>query len=517
MKTKNRLYIILHIIIGIAAAAIVPAGVFFIQIPDYVTIFLCSAFFITFILCFKQAVQKPVRRIVLTALSLLAIIISILGNYCNPYWNSINFKENISDCPLPIDTMLTKKEAEEDLEYVMHYLKKLHPAFYKDIPAQVKQRYEAVLADFNKAETISICELSQKTEYIFSVMRDAHSYVKYRAQDPHYMKDIYQFNQKNDTITAINGISLADLLKQTEDLYSYEVESWQLKRLKNDLSSLEGLQYLGFSADEGITYTYESEDGTAKDYTYHTKDFLTYDAYAAYNQITDMEQEEEQFVYYEIDPTKNLAILTLNSCNYNDEYTACLQEMFTKIKEAGIHNVAVDLRDNGGGNSLVADEFIRYLDVDTWNTGSYKWRFGWFQIPSGNSTIENKKYHDLTFTGNVYILTSANSFSSAMLFPQYIKDNHMGTIIGEAPGNTPNGYGDIAMFTLPNSKLFMQISTKEFFRIDGNNPDNLIEPDIPCASDDVMEVLYETINPASSLSDSTLPMPYDVINSPLPE
>ena len=48
--------------------------------------------------------------------------------------------------------MLTKKEAEEDLEYAMHYLKKLHPAFYKDIPAQVKQRYEAVLADFNKAE-----------------------------------------------------------------------------------------------------------------------------------------------------------------------------------------------------------------------------------------------------------------------------------------------------------------------------------------------------------------------------
>ena len=78
----------------------VPAGVFFIQIPDYATIFSCSAFFITFILCFKQVVQKPIRRIVLTALSLLVIIISILGNYCNPYWNSINFKENISDLRL---------------------------------------------------------------------------------------------------------------------------------------------------------------------------------------------------------------------------------------------------------------------------------------------------------------------------------------------------------------------------------------------------------------------------------
>lgn len=494
MKSKNMLYITIHIIIGIAAAAIVPASVFLMQIPDYMTIVLCTAYVITFILCFKSAIKRPVGKIVLSILSLLTIIISVLGNYCNPYWNSIYFKGNVSDYSQPIDTMLTREEAKEDLEYAMHYLKKLHPAFYKDTPAQVHQRYETVLADFDKTEMISVCELSRKIEYIFSVMRDAHSYVMFQEKDEHYMKDIYQFNQDNNIITAINGIPLTDLLKQTEDLYSYEVESWQLKRLKNDLSSLEGLQYLGFSTDEGITYTYESADGTKKDYTYHTKDFLTYDEYVKYNQITDTEQEEVPFVYYETDKEKDLAILTLNSCNYNEEYKACLQEMFTEIKETGIHNVAVDLRTNGGGNSLVADEFIRYLDVDTWNTGSYEWRFGWFKIPSGNSTTENKRYHDLTFTGNVYVLTSANSFSSAMLFPQYIKDNHMGTIIGEAPGNTPNGYGDIAMFRLPNSQLFMQISTKEFFRIDENNPNNLIEPDIPCASDDVMEVLYETIS-----------------------
>ena len=69
----------------------------------------------------------------------------------------------------------------------------------------------------------------------------------------------------------------------------------------------------------------------------------------------------------------------------------------------------------------------------------------------------------------------------------------MGTIIGEAPGNTPNGYGDVSIFKLPNSQLFMSISTKEFFRPDQSKTVNLVEPDVPCDSSDVFETLYEQI------------------------
>lgn len=52
-----------------------------------------------------------------------------------------------------------------------------------------------------------------------------------------------------------------------------------------------------------------------------------------------------------------------------------------------------------------------------------------------------------------------------------------GTLIGEAPANSPNGYGNIATFKLPNSKILMQISTMKFKRADSSNKDELVEPD----------------------------------------
>lgn len=493
MKTQKRLYIILHTITCILAISMVPVSIFLIQIPNYMTILMCATCIITFILCFKATAKKWGRRIILTFLSLLAIAISVLGNYCNPYWNSLNFKGYASAYSKSLDTVLTTKDALEDLEYAMYYLDKLHPAFYTDIPDEVQQRYEEVLSDINEMESISVCELSQKIEYIFSVMRDGHSYVKSQTKDPHYMKDIYKFNQNNCRFVSINGIELPDLLNQTRDLYSYELESWQLRLLDSDLASKEGLQYLGFSTNDGITYTYESEDGVRTDHTYYTEDFIVYDEYVKYNQIEENDQRNIPFVSYEIDKANNIGILTLNSCIYNEEYKACVKEMFSEIKEQGIHNVAVDLRSNGGGDSRVADEFLRYLDIDTWENGRFEWRFGWFKIPFGNTTMTNDKYTDLTYTGEVYLLTSTKSFSSAMLFAQYIKDNELGVIIGEAPGNTPNSYGDIAVFTLPNSQLYMQLSTKEFFRINQESSSNLVEPDIPCEKDDAITVLYETI------------------------
>ena len=476
--------------------AIVPASVFFIQIPKYTTICLCVVFVLTFLLCLKTTVRNAWGRVLLSVFSLFALAFSVLGNYCNPYWNSINFKNihfMVSASSKPADTMMTEKDALKDLEYAMYYLTKLHPAFYRQTPPEVQRRYETVHADLKHMDQISVCELARKIEYIFSVLRDGHTYVKLQPKELHYRKDIDQLKRNHSSVTAVNGNELFDLLEQTNDLYSFEAPSWHLSLLKSDLSSLEGLQYLGFPPEEEITFTYESEDGQKTDYTYDAKDFLTYEEYAAYNQFDAINEDEESFVSYELDREHQLAILSLDSCYYNKDYKACVREMFAKVKEQGIRHVAVDLRYNGGGDSRVANEFIRYLNVDTWKEGGCEWRFGWFKLPFPSSTIKNDKYDDLTFDGQVYILTSSNSFSSAMLFAQYIKDNHMGTLIGEAPGNTPNGYGDIAMFRLPHSQLFMQISTKEFFRIDTDNPAELVEPDLSCKSEDAVEVLYENI------------------------
>jgi C-terminal processing protease CtpA/Prc len=153
----------------------------------------------------------------------------------------------------------------------------------------------------------------------------------------------------------------------------------------------------------------------------------------------------------------------------------------------------VDIRGNGGGNDAVIGEFFRYLDIDKYKTCGLEWRLGFFTVPYPPRYEKNEKVNDLLFKGDFYLLTSSGTFSSGMLYAQYVKDNHIGTIIGEAPGNDPNGYGEVVFFSLPNSKIFMSVSTKHFVRADSNAGTYLVEPDISCESTEAKERLYEII------------------------
>ena len=124
---------------------------------------------------------------------------------------------------------------------------------------------------------------------------------------------------------------------------------------------------------------------------------------------------------------------------------------------------------------------------------TYSQRLGFLNVYSGEDTVTIDRYSDLTFTGNLYLLTSAGSFSSAMGFAQLIKDNSLGTLIGEPPGNDPNGYGEITTFKLPNSGIKLSISTKHFIRADRECTDKYVMPDIACDAENASDVLYSVI------------------------
>jgi C-terminal processing protease CtpA/Prc len=106
------------------------------------------------------------------------------------------------------------------------------------------------------------------------------------------------------------------------------------------------------------------------------------------------------------------------------------------VKENDIQYIAVDLRDNPGGNSSVADEFIRYLNIEKYYiTGGCDIRYGPFLKKYSKSITKNKQIEDLVFKGKTYVLTSTQTFSSAMMFATILSDNQIGEIIGEIPGH----------------------------------------------------------------------------------
>ena len=425
-------------------------------------------------------------KIPMAILSVLAVLIyNLAGIICNPYWNSIT---GYSNRPYPdsYQNTVTSREAIEDLDYMMKYLKKDHPALINGVPAEMEERYKTVRTELEGVDTITVNELCRKTEYVLNCLHDGHTYT-YPKYDYHYLKDSYSDDLAGYKTASVNGYTIAELAERSRELISYEAESWEISRIRSLYFTLEGLDYLGLDNTE-VTYVFE-KDGDTITRTYTQEDYALFDEI----EIKNNEPVTESFVSYEIDEENSLAIMTLTECTANAEYNKTVRAMFTEVKEKNIQHVAVDIRGNGGGNDAVIGEFFRYLDIDEFKTCGLEWRLGFFVIPYPPRYEKNERVNDLLFKGDFYLLTSSGTFSSGMLYAQYVKDNHIGTIIGEAPGNDPNGYGEVVFYSLPNSKIFMSVSTKHFVRADENAGTYLVEPDISCDYREAKERLYEII------------------------
>ena len=425
-------------------------------------------------------------KIPFSVLSILAVLIyNVFGIACNPYWNAIT---GYSNRPMPdsYEAVLTSGQAIEDLDYMMTFLKKDHPACYGGVPSEVEERYNTVRAELESVDTITVNGLCQKTEYVLSCLHDGHTYT-FPKYNYHYLRASYSDELAGYKTVSVNGLSIDDLAKQSTDLISFEAESWEITRIRSLYFTLEGLDYLGLDNTE-VTYVFE-KDGQTITRTYTQEDYALLDEI----EMKTDNSAPESFVSYTIDEEKSLAIMTLTSCRANAEYNKAVKDMFTEVKNKNIQHVAVDIRGNGGGSDAVIGEFFRYLDFDQYKTCGLEWRLGFIKVPYPVNYEKNDKVNDLLFKGDFYLLTSSGTFSSGMLYAQYVKDNQIGTIIGEAPGNDPNGYGEVAYFALPNSKIFMSVSTKHFVRADQNAGTYLVEPDIACDADKALEKLYEVI------------------------
>lgn len=451
-------------------------GTFCLAMPEW-TVLLPIAAFLAF------AISKPKKKRSKALLAIFAAVIALIAlflTYCNPYFGSWVFRGNEQT---EYKRVLTAEDAQEDLKTAWEWINKRHPAFLHGAPDYMEEAYKK--AQESITEDITVNRLKKIIGEMMSPMHDAHTYVYGYFSDEGYPKDL--INWDNIKVTAVNGFSRDEMIERAKAFSSYEVEEW----VSVDAASPAELENIGISFP--ITYTLEDENGNVTQVTYNEEDFIPKEEYI--RQLSEKNSEpveEKPFVSYEIDSERSLALLTLTQCNYNKEYTDTVAEMFAEVKKQGIKNVAVDLRNNGGGNSLVVNYFIRYLPVESYLEVGQEWRLGRFVWSTERPEMKNKRFTDLTFEGNVYILTSKRSFSSAMLFAQLISDNKLGEVIGEPPANAANSYGDVTRIQLKNSGLVVSSSTKKFTRANGTE-EILVMPDYPCAGNEAVDKLYELI------------------------
>ncbi len=390
-------------------------------------------------------------------------------------------------------TVSTKSEAEREMNDILNHIKSRHPKCMDGLPAEVAAQRDTEVAAFGS--TVSVMELWQAASRCVALLGDSHTFVRAFEETPnvlphgtfqmkHGVLTFGEGEHKGKKIRSIGGVDTHALFQNYKKQYFHDMDGAAELDFALDIHEDFRLRCLG-AAFEGnrVEIIYEEGGGSAAAvYTY-----------LPYEKTSDTSANEKpRFVSYTVDSQNSIAIFTLQSCVNNEEYKQTVQDFFADVREQQIQTVAIDLRANGGGDSGVASEFLRYVDVDSYiGYGRYAIRYGpYLKKVDEQSVFQNSGYGETRYRGDLYILTSPATFSAASSFTEIMVDNGLGKIIGETAGGVPTCYTEVVAFQTPKVKLYFQLSIKACKRIDESKLQEPLTPDYPVDAEDAVAQLY---------------------------
>lgn len=392
----------------------------------------------------------------------------------------------------------TKQQVIQDVDYVMDTIKKCHVGCLNGIPEEVLKQKELEIKHLS--EKTNLIEEWRIISRILAKLHDAHS----RTLSPEFLCrdrlpfDI-EFNDnkffctsgefKNAEIIEINSIKIPDIYENFKLNFSYEIEEWAHANFFRSpiFFTKSTLARAGIDTFKPVEVTFRTDSGVKiQKFEFVPIEFESSHA--------------SPFVSYKIDKENSVGIFTLNECNFNEEYINKVDKFFADIAANNIKNVIIDLRKNTGGDSRVAEYFAIYLkNLENIKIGKFEERIDdriqTFQIKYTSEELKNFQADRNLFSGNIFILTSNVTFSSAMLFARDFSDNNLATLVGEIPGNSPTSFGDISnhKYYTPNSKLGFNTTYKKFYRPDNTKDTNKLIPDVQVTAKDALNKVYEII------------------------
>ncbi|MGN0577681.1 MAG: S41 family peptidase [Ruminiclostridium sp.] len=399
----------------------------------------------------------------------------------------LNRNSNFTDS-LPLDTVLTKEQAASDLDFMYRTVKDNHICYIdgSGLDKTFDSAYESAKERLSGLSTVTVRDLWEIGAQMYCSLEDGHTIITYNGGE------IYYNPEAEGRLISVNGVSAEELLNRFSEVFPCEpqVDFYRKNMLGYAVCRESWLRLLGIDVSGGVAMTFETAEGEK------TFDFPPYSG-----ESSTAQKDSEDFYGYTIDEENSAGIFRLDECTVTKGYKQALSDFFREVKEKDIKRVAVDLRNNGGGNSDVIIEFMKYIDVDSY------YLFGGVDVRQGGMLIVNKAEPEknqkseyafspdsgenndgeYAYNGRLYALTSNYTFSSAMDFAVAISDNGLGKIVGEVPGNMPTCYGDKLSFQTPNAKLLCSVSYKKFYRIDRSKDNSPLIPDIEVSADEAQE------------------------------
>lgn len=247
--------------------------------------------------------------------------------------------------------------------------------------------------------------------------------------------------EKGDLIVSLGGMEVEEIVEDLGRFVSAENPYWKKFRANFFIKDEYYLKKLSLVKNNIVVVTVENIQGEKR----KVRIPLVKKAVAD-SQMTDAEDNwyswykrfnDSNTFGWSIDHENDIGYYYLHACDDTREYRKNVSLFFKEVKRDGIGNIVIDLRQNAGGNSAVIDAFINRIQPSSINNYS-------------------------SFTGNTYVLISNHTFSSANMFASVIQENNIGILIGEPTGNSPFAFGEVVSGVLPNSKINLSLSTKEY-------------------------------------------------------
>lgn len=366
----------------------------------------------------------------------------------------------------------------EDYEFVIDTINNIHPLALEEFPvsftnqiisSEKKISDKRTLINALSKTTTSLMDAHTNIELPFSKNDFALNFSCRWYEDCLYVISDNKFLKSGDKIVSINNILLQNYFEYLTAYIPHENQNIIRSRTTQYpyqnyylFSALNLQNYFGNITEYIIGY--ERDDNFCQ-----TKATLQ-----EYNGSCDFVDLNDFISLYYID---NIAFIRMDECKYNQEYVDKLNEYFKDISDKKVSKLVLDLSENMGGNSNVTQEFLRHMDVKNYYFYEIYIRDDHSEIVRNVSKrdclIENDRYRENLFSGDLYCLISNTTFSSARIFATVLQDNNIAKLIGENSGGKPTSFGAPTKFTTPNNNIKFRISARKFYRPDINKDADL--------------------------------------------
>jgi len=460
-------------------------------------------------------------------LILILVLISVLAL-------NLNQGHNVTVPTSKLDHEYPPSELLDDLSFLMNTLEQVHPNLYAFVsPAEIQ-------AELHRIEATLTVPMTRLTFYrivapLVSRFKDGHTMAvppreerrEYTSQGALLFPLDLNFGDGQVTVThnftsdslvnpgtrvlAINGVPIEQIEARLLQYVSGQRDAWRRQVLTGRFRWQMWLVY-GFESP----YTVTVQRNTIRGATRVDRTFLgiTLEELKARQSALKQQPEEPPFTFRVLDgdAPEGVALLDMNRFAQRDRFTTFLDSVFTVIQDDAVWDLIIDVRGDGGGNSVLGDQLIRYIydkpyaqtarmDVKvskqirkhfaSWLPWYVRWNptmAGHFYkrlwdapvgaIVSFEATPDSLPANPLRFKGRIYLLVDAGTFSSATMFAATLKDYGIATLIGEETGGLATAYGELYPFQLPNTHLAFSCSSKRFLRPSGVDDGRGVIPDV---------------------------------------